>query len=327
MIRFLFYLIIIVFIAVGFYTYKNTERTFEAKFKNIDGLPIGARVTALGVEVGKVIRTKPAKDGIIVTVRITNKNISQPPPGSQLTITSFNPNQGKVLEIIPPHSLPNGNKSWIVQEPITTESWLYASIELLDNLKSFSNTLIKYVTPENFEKVRTAFSKASASLSQTANELRSHEQALVNLRDRVESKTSETNLLILKLAKPISSLNKIINDKDLTTYLKNDLGDFSLSLTSVSEGIRNKDLLTSFGTFKATILDNLNKINTSLIAADEKITDPTLSQNIKSFNEHITNLNKFYEKINKQDVKKITKGFVKKAREITTELEEKTSKY
>src|SRR3990167_1209437 len=102
MIRLAIFLLGIFILVLGIYIYFNPEETFEAKFKNIDGLPKGAPVTALGVKVGEVVRTRSISDGVIVTVKITNKSFLKPLPGSQLTITSFRPSQGRVLEISAP---------------------------------------------------------------------------------------------------------------------------------------------------------------------------------------------------------------------------------
>ena len=81
MLRLFLYLTFIFVIGVSTYTYYNSQRTFEAKFKNIDGLPKGAKVTFLGVKIGEVIRTRPDHDGVIVTVRITNKKVPNPKAG------------------------------------------------------------------------------------------------------------------------------------------------------------------------------------------------------------------------------------------------------
>ena len=307
----------ITFIAIGVYTYYTSEKTFQAKFKNIDGLPKGAQVTALGVRVGEVIRTRPTDDGIIVTVKIKNKSY-KPEPGSQLTITSFRPNQGRILEIIPPKSKPSETTAWIVQEPITTESWLHASLELLNNLKSFSQTLIIYVTPENFEKARVSFSRASESLSKTATKIQGYNENLVELKNRLTTKRSETNALLMHLQRPISSLNKIITDKNLTNSFKGELDGFSVSLNTISENLTKPEFLTDLNEFKTNILDHLNQINTSLTENNKNIKDPAFSQKLKSFNKHLTNLNQFYDNLNKQDIKKIAKDSVRKAKEATT---------
>ena len=57
------------------------------------------------------------------------------------------------------------NKAWIIKEPITTESWFYASLDILDGIKQFSESAIKVVTPENFNKARTTISMISGSVS------------------------------------------------------------------------------------------------------------------------------------------------------------------
>lgn len=316
MFRLFLTLALITFIAIGVYTYYTSQKTFQAKFKNIDGLPKGAEVTALGVKVGEVIRAKPISDGILVTIRIKNKSY-EPEPGSQLTITSFRPNQGRILEIIPPKSELPETKAWIVQEPITTESWLHASLELLDNLKSFSQYLIAYVTPENFEAARTAFSRASESLSETAGKIQSYNENLLELKNSLAAKGSEANALLIKLQKPINSLNKVINDKKMTSSFKGQLDEFSDRLNSISQNITKADFYTNLSSFKTNILDQLNQINASLIANNQKIKGQPFSQKLKSFNEHLTNLNQFYDSLNENDIKKIAKDSVKKAKEAT----------
>ena len=191
MVRLILFLVFAFVIGVSAYVYHNSQRTFEAKFKNIDGLPKGAAVTALGVKVGEVIKTRATHEGVIVTIKITNKSVPVPMAGSQLTITSFRPAQGRVLEIVPQESKLNETKAWIIQEPITTESWLHASLDLAERLKSFSETIIKHVTPENFEAARTTFSRASQSLTQTTGHLIEYESNLINLKNKISNKSSD----------------------------------------------------------------------------------------------------------------------------------------
>lgn len=325
MIRLVSSLLLIVFLIVFVFAYNNSQRTFEAKFKNIDGLPKKASVTALGVKIGEVVRTKPVHDGIIVTVRITNKSFPCPEPGSQLTITSFRPNQGRILEIIPPQTDVEETKAWIVQEPITTESWLHASLELLDGLKSFSEIALKYVTQENFELARGAFSEASSSLNQVASRLKEHEGNLALVKEKFSSRADEANTLLIRVQKPINSLNKIINDKQLTTNFKSELDKFSGDLMSISENINSETFNTSLNSFKTMILDHLNNINGSLIVLDQMVKDPALKQKFMDFNEHLSSLNTLYDELSKQDISKL-KVAAQKARNVTTSLAEKTSK-
>ena len=314
-------------LVVGSYIYFNPEKTFEAKFKNIDGLPSGAPVTALGVKIGEVIRTKSTADGVLVTIRITNKSVPQPPAGSQLAITSFRPNQGRVLEIIPPDENLDKNKAYIIQEPITNESWLYASLDLLDRLKNFSGLVVKYVTPENFEKARMAFSRASESLNETENNLFEHEADLISMKQKLTKRTTEANALLLKAQKSIATLNKVINDKNITASFKGDFKEISGNLTEISKNVSNPKVSDNLQSFKTNILNHLNEVNASLISASDSLKDPESVKSLMDFNTHIERLNAFYDELNKKDLKKISKDSAKKAREFTVMLAEKTSNF
>lgn len=324
MFRLLLVLVLVFIIGTGVFIYYNSQRTFEAKFKNIDGLPKGAQVTALGVKVGEVVRTKPTEDGIIVTVRITKKDFAQPPPGSQLTITSFRPNQGRILEIIPPN-VPQETNAWIIQEPVRTESWLHAALSLLDGLKLFSEAIIKNVTPENFERVRLGFQEASESLDETVFKLQEYEKNLKALKNRFTTKAKEANELLLRLQKPISSLNKIVDDKNLTVDFKKELSEFTTNLSDITNNISSPDFSINLENFKVNILSNLNKINSSLSMLDQTITNSDLKEKIKNFNQSLESLNAFYNELNKQDIKKIAKEGLNKAKTATTNFEKTTS--
>ena len=323
MIRFLFTFILLLSVSVGFFAYRNSQNTFEATFKNIDGLPKGARVTALGVKIGEVIRTKPVHDGIIVTVKITNKNVPKPPSGSQLTITSFRPNEGRVLEIIPPDTELSETKAWLTQEPITTESWLHAGLDLLEGLKSFSEIVIKYVTPENFEKARDAFAQASDNLNQTVFKLYDYEATLIDLKDKITYKTNQTNALLVQLQKPIISLNKIISDKKTTESFKSELTKLSDDLASISGSITSQKFTSDVVLFKTMVLDHLNNVNATLTALDKDVEDSQTKEKIKEFNQNLTELNSFYEKIKTEDVQKL-KVAARKVRDLTTSAAEET---
>ncbi len=327
MVRLAIFLLGIFILVTGIYIYFNPEETFEAKFKNIDGLPKGAPVTALGVKIGEVVKTKAIGDGVIVTVRITNKSLPKPPPGSQLAITSLRTNQGKVLEIIPPDENLDKNKAFIVQEPITTESWLHASLELLDGLKETSGQIVKYATPENFEKVKLAFFRASKSLNETANNLLAHESDLIGMKQKLTKKTTEANKLLIQAQKPIASLNKVINDKNITASFKGDFKEFSDDLMKISQNISNPKFTNDLKSFKTNVLNHLNEVNTSLTSVNESLTDSESIKNLMDFNTNVKNLNAFYDELNKKDLKKDWKDSVKKAKKVTTMLSEQTSHF
>ncbi len=327
MIRSIFILLLIFIASVSYVIYTNSEKTFEAQFKNIDGLPNGAKVTALGVTIGKVIRTKPIEDGVIVTVKITNKSFSYPEPGSQLTITSFRPNQGRVLEVIPPDKKLAESKAWIVREPITTESWLSASLELVDNLKDSSEKIIKVLNPENVEKTKNAFIEASGTLRQLANHLNEREKYLKLLQERFAQGGDEAAALLLRLHKPIDSLSQIVSNDELIMSFGGKASDFVQNLNEISKNLNKPEFVTDISFFKTKILDHLNTVNSSLIIESQDLNDSELKQNIKIFSSHVDNLNTFYEKLSKKNIGKSVVDSAKKARMVTTELEQKTEDY
>ena len=327
MVRLAIFLLGIFILVLGIFIYFNPEITFEAKFKNIDGLPKGAPVTALGVKIGEVIKTKSISDGVIVTVKITNKLFKKPLAGSQLAITSFRPNQGRVLEIISPDENTSENKALIVQEPITNESWLHASLELLDGLKEISGQIIKYVTPENFKKVRIAFSRASESLNETANNLLEHESDLISMKQKLARKTTEANKLLIQAQKSITALNKVINDKNITALFKSDFKEFSDDLTKISQNISTPKFTSDLKSFKTNVLNHLNEVNASLTTTSDSLTNSESIKTLMDFNTHIEKLNAFYDEVNQKAILKTAKDSAKKAREITTMLAKQTSHF
>ncbi len=320
MIRLAIFLLGIFILSIGVYVYFNPEETFEAKFKNIDGLPQGAPVTALGVKIGEVIRTKSVPDGILVTVRLTDKSAVKPPPGSLLSITSFRPNHGRVLEVISPSQDIGSDKAYIIQEPITSESWLHASIDLFDGLKKVSGQIVEHVTPENFEKARIIFSRVSESLNGTANTLLEHETNLIEMKQKLTKRTLEANELLVKAKQPIASLNKIISDKKNLSSVKADLNELSGNLTEISENLSNPETVQDLKSFKAKILDHLNDVNASLTSASVDISDSELSDNLMDFNDNLVKLNEFYDGLNKKNIKKQVMDSTRKAKEITSML-------
>ena len=316
---------LLIFTGVTVYVYFNSQRTFEAKFKNVDGLPKGAQVTLVGVPIGHVIKTRPLKDGVMVTVRITNRKIPRPEAGSQLAITSFRPGYGRVLEIIPPQEKIS-NTAWIVQEPITVESWLEASLYMFESLKSFSENVIRNLTPENVETARQIFLKTSDSLEQTAGHFIEQQDQLVELKGKIDNKVGETNELFIRLQKPITSLNKLINDKNLPRSLKSELSDFSNNLLSISDNLTNGEFISNVMVFKTMILDRLNEINVELIAADEKVKNSDFSNKLMIYNYHLKKLNDYYATLNAEQIKTSTRTFVKKAKEGTMKTAELSKK-
>lgn len=311
-------LFLVVLVAVGVCVFYNSQRTFEAKFENIDGLPNGAPVTALGVRVGKVVKTTPVEDGIIVKIRITNNSFPYPPPGSKLAITSFRPGQGRLLEVIPPEEKLDKDTAWLVKEPVTSESWLHASLELVENLQDISKTIIKNVTPENLSKVRILIAQTSDTLEDMANSLRTYERNLDFITKRLSIKVDEANQLVNNLRNLLDSLNNLVKNDKLVSSLKGDVKTFSDKVAVIGEAIKTPDFKMTVEEFKTNILDHLNELSTTLTDAGKSIQESDIKQDIANFNEHVNNLNIFYDNVLKHDVKTITKESVEKAREAVT---------
>lgn len=325
MLRIIIFLIVTFAIVLTVIVHSNSRQVLKAKFKNIDGLPKGAPVTALGVRVGEVIKTKSTNDGVIVTIKITNKSFQNLQKTSELTITSFQPGHGRILEIIPFHGEFTESEAFLVQEPITTESWLHAALDLLEGLKIFSQAVMKHLTPENFNSVRTALKHATESLNKTTDKLSEYEANLINIRERFSKRTEEAYELIVMLKKPIESLNQIISNKGISGSQGRDLSGFVKNVQQISLDIASPDFLTNIKSKKIEILQDLNTVNTTLQTLDKKVLNSMLLQNIKEFNEHITNLNSFYSNLSEKDLKKIVRESINEARKTTEELESKTS--
>ena len=84
-------------------------------------------------------------------------------------------------------------------------------------------------------------------------------------------------------------------------------------------------VLQNVDQFRTNILDNLQQVNSSLTMMHTVINGSTLKQKITDFNAHLINLNAFYEKLNQQNIQKIAKESVKKARRAATKTSEITS--
>lgn len=311
--------------AITSYIFYNSQKTFEAVFKHVDGLPKGAPVTALGVKVGEVIRTKPTKDGIKVTVRITRKSFSRPEGGSQLAITSFRPGQGRVLEIIPTNEKLAETKAWIIQEPITAESWWHASIDILDGLENFSKVAIKQVTPENFTKVRTVLKGTSESLNHTAEHLSDYQDTLSSLEQNISSHSNEASMLLKKLEKSINHSDKNSKIEKTKEEIKNDLSDFSDDLSEISANVKDAKFSKELKSYKTNFQEYLVDVNESLIGESKKIADPEFKENYKSFNKTISDINSSLSKINLSEEKRnAIKSAISKLKELTTKTAKST---
>ncbi|MBI1858590.1 MAG: hypothetical protein HYR97_05710 [Candidatus Melainabacteria bacterium] len=324
--KLLFNIVILTAIIITCYAFKRSEKTFEATFRNIDGLPIGAPVSALGTKIGEILKTTPIDEGVKVTVRITNKKIPPPPPGSLLTITSYKPGQARVLEIIPPSPDLGDSKAWLMREPITTESWLTASMELWNGLKNFSEITLKYLTHENVTKVRTTIEGFADTLNTTAEKIRGYEKEFERVTERLSLKANEANELVTNLRQSLDSLNAVLVDKQIAAYLKDHIGEFSKNITEIKDTVSNPMFITKVSDVKSQILDQLNQTNAILIDAKENIKNQELIQNINRFNENVTNLNKFYDNLLQKDVKKIAAHGITKAKEVTEKASQETGK-
>ena len=127
----------------------------------------------------------------------------------------------------------------------------------------------------------------------------------------------------MRLYSPVKTLNQIISDKEFQNKVGAGINEFSGSISTISEKIASEQFHLDINSFKQDILDNLNKVNSSLIAIDNEISNPALRGKIRDFNEHIVNLNEFYGKLSSDDIKKIKDG-VRKAKDLTTKASEVT---
>ena len=145
------------------------------------------------------------------------------------------------------------------------------------------------------------------------------------MKEKLNRRAAEANALLLRTRKPIASLNKIINDKNITASLKEDLSEISGNLTRISTKISDPKTINNLQSFKTDILNHLNEVNASLTSSDEDLKNSALSKNLMDFSKNLEDLNAFYDELNKKDIQKNVKESVKKAREVTTMLAEKTS--
>ena len=147
------------------------------------------------------------------------------------------------------------------------------------------------------------------------------------MKQKLTKKTTEANVLLIQSQKSISALNKVINDKNITTSFKGDLNEFSTNLTKISENISNPKFTNDLKSFKTDILNHLNEVNSSLTSTNDNIMNSELAKNLMDFNTHVEKLNTFYDELNKKDIGKTVKNSAKKAREVTTMLAETTSHF
>lgn len=326
MIKTLSNLLIAFILITTIYSFNSSKRIFQAKFTNVEGLPLGASVTALGVRIGEVVRTDPDKDnGVIVTVKITNKSVPIPPPGSRITITSFKPGAGNNLEIIYPSESESNNKAWLVQEPISLENWLFCSFEILEGLKKYSQKTIEYLTPENITKIRKVAKNTSDTLRDTADALTIYENNLSIFQKKLSLKGEQAKLLLNNLKGSISSLNDIVNDEEFIENFKEGAGDLTKDLNTISVSLQDSKSMEDRKKFKENILDKLNQISIYSTSAKDKVSNPKLKQNIVKFNNHIKNLNDFYETLNEKDIKTVTKNSVAQAKENSIKINKVTA--
>ena len=98
--------LIIIFVFVAVFTfhhikYEEINNDFTIFLPDVDGLIVGSPVRMMGVEVGHVIKIKPANDEVIVKFLITDENINIQ-QGTQATVEFSGMAGSKSLELYPP---------------------------------------------------------------------------------------------------------------------------------------------------------------------------------------------------------------------------------
>ena len=319
MMKFCITTFLVFFFAVTIYVFFDSKNTFTAKFANIDGLPLGAPVTALGVKIGKVVSTRAVSDGVLVKVKVTNKSVPKPPSGSKLSITSFAPAKGRTLEVVLPDAVEE-SEAWIIQDPISTQTWLLAAIEILDNIKSVSLKTIEVVTPQNVHKVRSVIGDISDTLKDTGSNLRFHENRLSDLHRRFDNNADKTKELLTLFQGSINSLEKIFDNKEFTSKFKSEVEELEEDLAVVAKTVNNPEFKITTKKYRDNMIQSLDKIQLRIQAFRDRINDKELLEEFDKFNEYIVKLNSLCAELNKRDIHQEVGEGVHKGRAFSEEI-------
>jgi ABC-type transporter Mla subunit MlaD len=282
----------------------NDCPVYVVEFPDVDGLGVGCPVRFAGLHIGHVIKEKIKNDKILVTFKITRKNLKIP-QGSTAGIESTGLVGSKSLEIRPPEiAAPKGQLIY-PKDPLRISSIIgiqnkfgQVVLEVSDNVAHF---LAKYKRSanESMKKAEKSFKETSAAVTETGKKAEETSKAVVQKTKDLKKVAETANETITGVNEALSS---VVSGKDVEQSV-NKVKESTEKLSKLVEKEKVEKSITVLNENLNDFNKNVGNMNTQLNKIKERETG-YIKQFSDSMKSTADGLGKFADSLEKKDAAK-----------------------
>lgn len=271
----------------------NNYPVYVVEFDDVDGLFVGCPVRFSGLQVGHVIKEEVKNDKILVSFKITRKNVKIP-KGSTAGIEFTGLVGSKSLEIRPPAIAASTEQLIYPKEPLRISSIIEIQNKFGGVLLEISDSAANFLST-NKDSFGANMQKVGDSLKETSDFIKDSGKTIEGSTRTVVQKTKEIQEISENASKSISGVNDVLN--------------------SVVNGETTQESLKKVkeSTEKLSSLVEKEKMEKSISA---------LSENLNGFNKNVKQMNGELNKIKDREI-----GYLKEFSNSIKSSAEKLEKF
>lgn len=208
--------IITILVFLGIEKYRelfNNFPKYTVKFNDVDGLSVGSPVRLSGVHIGHIVKQEFKNDRIVITFKVTDKNIKIP-PGSIAGIEFTGLAGSKSLEIRPPEKKTQTVKTFRKIEPVRLSSFMEIQNAIAGATLDFFNGILSFLNRNktnagaNLGDFAETFGEQAASLEKIQEKIRAQSEKTSKEAEKFKELVQKTNENIVHAGKSINEFAK-----------------------------------------------------------------------------------------------------------------------
>lgn len=261
----------------------NNFPKYTVRFKDIDGLCIGAPVRLAGVHVGHVVRQELEDNKVLITFKVVNKK-AKIPKGSTAGIESTGLAGSKSLEIKPPESENPGGAILQPVGPLRIDSIKEIISILSEATLDFSESVFSFLD-KNAQDAGSNLKKTTEYIQKKTRELELSGERIENAGKNAIRKTKKVKEMVKETSDNIENIKKTMENIDPNEKMADSIDTIKTSTEKLTEFIEKGEARQ-----KIQAMDGkLRKFNEKTAKLNEKIN--------KIKNKELGYLNEFNESL------------------------------
>lgn len=271
----------------------NNYPVYVVEFDDVDGLFVGCPVRFAGLQVGHVIKEEVKNDKILVTFKITRKNMKIP-KGSTAGIEFTGLVGSKSLEIRPPEKSASTEQLIYPKEPLRISSIIDIQNKFGEVLLEISDSAANFLST-NKDSFGVNMQKVGDSLKDTSDFIKNSGKTIEGTTQTVVQKTKELQEISENASQSISGVNEVFN--------------------SVVNGETTQESIKK-------VKESTEKLSKMVEKENVEKNISTLNENIKGFNKNVKQINRDLNKIKDREI-----GYLKEFSNSIKSSAEKLEKF